>query len=255
MTGPIQVSPGSVAPDPDFAPQILPGFGPFQHIERYSLGQGNFSHYGIMPGGQAVPLEDFSGGPSAVGSPGQAAPANDMAPPVQAAPAPQAAPTGLLGDAAAPTGPAMPQGQPWSPPMPPAMPQAGDAGQPPAQQGQPYQPMAPISGFDQPEPQPGQAMAAEADINVTTPDGRTVTFPGGTHPDKIKEVMRRLTTSTEVPLANALDRKTGAPVSVRGAVGAAQTDEDRLATLRKFYPDAQPYQDPTAGDNFVYTNP
>lgn len=43
----------------------------------------------------------------------------------------------------------------------------------------------------------------------------------------------------------------GAPMNVRALVGAAPTPEDRLATLRKTFPDAQPYGD----ENFVYTDP
>jgi hypothetical protein len=48
-----------------------------------------------------------------------------------------------------------------------------------------------------------------------------------------------------------VDRRTGAPANVRAAVGAAQTEEDRLATLRRAYPDAKPFE---AG-NFIFTNP
>ncbi|WP_448206497.1 hypothetical protein [Azospirillum sp. sgz302134] len=48
-----------------------------------------------------------------------------------------------------------------------------------------------------------------------------------------------------------LDKRTGAPINVRAAVGAANTPEDRLATLRRFYPDAKPYGD----DNFVFNDP
>ncbi|MBI1425779.1 MAG: hypothetical protein GC149_20325 [Gammaproteobacteria bacterium] len=48
-----------------------------------------------------------------------------------------------------------------------------------------------------------------------------------------------------------IDRKTGAPIRVRAAVGAAITPEDRLTTIKKFYPDAEPYD----RNNFVYTNP
>lgn len=50
---------------------------------------------------------------------------------------------------------------------------------------------------------------------------------------------------------NRIDRRTGAPASVRAAVGAAQTPEDRLSTLRKYAPAVEPYGD----DNFVYRNP
>jgi hypothetical protein len=48
----------------------------------------------------------------------------------------------------------------------------------------------------------------------------------------------------------SLDTKSGAPVRVRSAVGAAQLPEDRLATIRQFYPDASPYED----ENFVFTD-
>lgn len=49
----------------------------------------------------------------------------------------------------------------------------------------------------------------------------------------------------------AIDRHRGAPASVRQAVGSARLPQDRLATLRKFYPDAQPHED----DNFIFTDP
>lgn len=48
-----------------------------------------------------------------------------------------------------------------------------------------------------------------------------------------------------------LDKNRGAPASVRQQVGSAYTPEDRLATIRKTYPDAQPYGD----DNFIFTDP
>lgn len=48
-----------------------------------------------------------------------------------------------------------------------------------------------------------------------------------------------------------IDQKKGAPMRVRGAVGAAVTDDDRLATIRKFFPDAQPYGE----GNFVFSDP
>jgi hypothetical protein len=50
---------------------------------------------------------------------------------------------------------------------------------------------------------------------------------------------------------NIIDKETGSPGRVRLAVGSAQTPEDKLATLRRFYPDAVAYK----GDNFVYTDP
>lgn len=47
------------------------------------------------------------------------------------------------------------------------------------------------------------------------------------------------------------DRETGAPANVRAAVGSAQTPADRLATMRRFYPDAQPH----GTDNFIFNDP
>ena len=50
-------------------------------------------------------------------------------------------------------------------------------------------------------------------------------------------------------LLASVDTKTGAPANVRAAVSAAQTETDRLATLKNFYPDAVPVQalDPEFG--------
>lgn len=47
------------------------------------------------------------------------------------------------------------------------------------------------------------------------------------------------------------DSRTGAPANVRAAVGAAQTPADRLATIRRFYPDARP----EGTDNFIFNDP
>ena len=67
----------------------------------------------------------------------------------------------------------------------------------------------------------------------------------------------------EQNLSNSVDTKTGAPASVRAQVAAAQKPEDRLNTLRGFYPDAIPVEvfDPEYGatkfgrGNFIFTNP
>lgn len=48
-----------------------------------------------------------------------------------------------------------------------------------------------------------------------------------------------------------MDTGTGAPANVRASVGAAQTPADRLETIRRFYPEAQPY----GTDNFVFNDP
>jgi hypothetical protein len=53
------------------------------------------------------------------------------------------------------------------------------------------------------------------------------------------------------PVSEAeIDTRRGAPASVRHAVGGAPS-RDRLATLRQFYPDAQPH----GPENFVFTDP
>lgn len=54
-----------------------------------------------------------------------------------------------------------------------------------------------------------------------------------------------------MPPGTDINKTTGAPMGVRAAVGAATTGEDKLATLRKFFPDAQQYDK----DNFIYTDP
>tara|TARA_Y100000310_G_C20679075_1_gene814817 strand:- start:29 stop:2065 length:2037 start_codon:yes stop_codon:yes gene_type:complete len=53
-----------------------------------------------------------------------------------------------------------------------------------------------------------------------------------------------------------VDLETGAPMHIRMLVGGAPTQKDRLATLRKYAPDAQPtIGDLFGGDNFIFTHP
>ena len=67
----------------------------------------------------------------------------------------------------------------------------------------------------------------------------------------------------EQQLLDSIDDQVGAPFDVRAQVMAAQSPEDRLNTLRKFYPDAIPVGvlSPQFGEqrfgrnNFVYTDP
>jgi hypothetical protein len=64
-------------------------------------------------------------------------------------------------------------------------------------------------------------------------------------------------------IKSQIDKTTGAPADVRFSVGAAQSSEDKLATLQSFYPDAVRVEDldPQNGaieygyGNFVFTNP
>lgn len=54
-----------------------------------------------------------------------------------------------------------------------------------------------------------------------------------------------------IPIEQTIDRRSGAPAQVRLAVGSAPTEQDRLSTLQRYYPDAQPYQ----GSNFLFNDP
>ena len=49
----------------------------------------------------------------------------------------------------------------------------------------------------------------------------------------------------------SIDRNRGAPAIIRAFVGGIYNRDDRLATLRNYYPDAEHYGD----DNFVFTDP
>ena len=65
---------------------------------------------------------------------------------------------------------------------------------------------------------------------------------------KLADYIRML---QSMPPGTDINKTTGAPVGVRAAVGAATTSQDKLSTLRKFFPDAQQYDK----DNFIYTDP
>ena len=62
---------------------------------------------------------------------------------------------------------------------------------------------------------------------------------------------------------NSIDTQSGGAASARAQVAAAQNANDKLATIKKFYPDALPVEvlDPKNGaarfgrGNFVFTNP
>ena len=53
------------------------------------------------------------------------------------------------------------------------------------------------------------------------------------------------------PSEKQIEMTTGAPLGVRAAVGSSTTMQDKLATLKQYFPDAQPYDK----DNFIYTDP
>lgn len=73
----------------------------------------------------------------------------------------------------------------------------------------------------------------------------------------LKKALRKAVSSgdtqTAIMIEQELDKQYGknyAPAGVRARVGNAKTPEDRLSTLQKIYPDAQPYGD----NNFRYTD-
>ena len=68
-------------------------------------------------------------------------------------------------------------------------------------------------------------------------------------PDAIAKA-RQSYIETNFEFFNGMDRTTGASWGVTKAVGDALSPEDKLATLRKFYPDALPFGE----DNFIFTN-
>ena len=82
-------------------------------------------------------------------------------------------------------------------------------------------------------------------------------------PAKTDSDIPELEDFAQLDLLNSIDTQTGAPAGIRAQVAAAQTEEDRLATVRKFYPKAIPVEvlDPDYGasrfgrGNFVFTNP
>lgn len=82
------------------------------------------------------------------------------------------------------------------------------------------------------------------------PDGTVLQFPEGTAPEIVQKAVKQVLAG-EIGMDQRMDKRSGAPVGVRAAVGGAVSPEDRLKTLQKTFPDAQPYGD----DNFVYTDP
>jgi hypothetical protein len=74
-------------------------------------------------------------------------------------------------------------------------------------------------------------------------------------PEWMKKAIARDSGASDIfgdagPVAANIDDSEDAPAMVRMQVGALDKPEDRLAALRKTYPDAKPYGD----DNFIYTD-
>ena len=97
-----------------------------------------------------------------------------------------------------------------------------------------------------PEPQftePELAEPLEIEIG-----GAILELPAGASEDAVKQAVETFRASPEFD--KLVDKNTGAPARVRGIVGGAPL-KDRLANLKQFFPDAQPF----GSDNFVFSNP
>lgn len=82
-------------------------------------------------------------------------------------------------------------------------------------------------------------------INV---GGATITLPDGASPEAVKKAVEHFRSTPEFD--KLVDKKRGAPARVRLTVGGSP-EQDRLANLKRFYPDAVHYGD----QNFVYSDP
>lgn len=76
----------------------------------------------------------------------------------------------------------------------------------------------------------------------------TLVLPDGAPPEAIQKAIEHYRSTPE--FAATVDRQSGAPARVRMLVGSAPI-QDRLANLKRFYPDAVDYGD----QNFVFTDP
>ena len=78
--------------------------------------------------------------------------------------------------------------------------------------------------------------------------GAILEFPAGATEETVKAAVTKFRASPAFD--KLVDKSSGAPARVRSLVGGAPL-QDRLANLKRFYPDAVPYGD----DNFVFTDP
>lgn len=79
--------------------------------------------------------------------------------------------------------------------------------------------------------------------------GVTIQLPAGASEEQVQSAISGFMQTMEFD--DIVDKDTGAPAYVRGIVGSVYKPEDKLATLKRHYPDAVPYKD----GNFVFTNP
>ncbi len=86
-------------------------------------------------------------------------------------------------------------------------------------------------------------------MNAMEYGGAVLEFPVEWDDSRVGAALTKFRESPE--FYDLIDKETGSDMRTRHAVGSAYSPEDRLTTIKKFYPDALPYD----GDNFVYTHP
>lgn len=79
--------------------------------------------------------------------------------------------------------------------------------------------------------------------------GTKIDVPTGSSPEEISSALDKFKKTEEFD--RLIDKESGAPARVRAVVGSLTDAESRLATIKKFYPDAFAFED----DNFVFTDP
>ena len=99
------------------------------------------------------------------------------------------------------------------------------------------------------EPQPPTA-TAEPSIKTINVGHGSFNIDSRATPEAIAAA-RQDYINTDIDFYAGMDRTTGASWGATKSVGDAFKPEDKLATLRKFYPDAMPF----GNDNFIFTNP
>lgn len=83
----------------------------------------------------------------------------------------------------------------------------------------------------------------------TVVGGVPLYFPADMSEEEVRTRVNEFRNSPE--FERYIDKESGAPYVIRMVVGGAINADEKLATLRNYYPDAAPYKE----DNFIYTDP
>ena len=98
------------------------------------------------------------------------------------------------------------------------------------------------------EPPPAPVQPPEVEYDVIRVGETKIKIQHGAPDEARAEAIKHHITTPE--FYETIDRTTGAPGEWRNEVGNAIRPDDRLATMRKYAPDAMPFE----GDNFIYTD-